>query len=520
MKLFYLFLPILFLVGCTQSHTSKNVLRINFQDGDLPSTHPHIGIDYRMRSLQSAIFEGLTRLDKEGNPELAAAESVDISSCQKFYTFTLRPAKWSNGKPVTAFHFANAWKQAITKESGCRRPDLFYVIKNAEEIKKGEIPLEKVGIEALDEKTLRIELKHPAPYFLELASNPIFSPLFDLSEEPSIFNGPFIIDQWKRDQIIVLKKNPLYWDEGTVKLKRLEILFVTDPLTAVNLFEKGELDWIGSPFSCLPAEIIPHYQKSGILQTKDVARIYWLYCNCTVPPFSNPLIRKALSLALDREAMVQHVLFGHTATSAPLPVSLSFIANQTLLKAQNRALAKQVFAQGMKELGFTHDTFPPITLSHSHISGQKQLAEIVQSYWKEVLGLKVHIEGSEWNVFFSDLSQGKFQIGGCLKSALYKDPTYHLELLEDKNHSYNISRWEDPTYKQLLSKARDEIDIGKRNTYLQKAEAILLDQMPIIPIYSEAYLYRIRPHIQDVVIHDLGHVDFKWVKMNSTHDKK
>lgn len=506
-------LSFLFLFSCQKNldKRSQNVLRINFQDGDLPSTHPHIGIDYRMRSMQSAIFEGLTRLDKEGVPQPAAAERITISEDQTRYTFLIRQAYWSNQEPITAYQFADAFKAAIAKNSPCRRADLFYVIKNAERIKKGEAELEEAGIRALDEKTLQIELEHPAPYFLELISNPIFSPLYDSSEEPKVYNGPFIIGERSADDRLILKKNPFYWDAQTVALDQIEIFFVTDPLTAEHLFEKGELDWIGSPFSCLPNDMIPSYQRSGELQKKEVARVYWLYCNNTIPPFNNPAIRKALAYAIDRRAIVDHVLFGQAAAVAPLPVSLSLLSD-SLPSVQDRKNAKEFFLQGMDELGLTPDTFPAITLSHSHISGQKQLAEIIQSNWTDVLGIDVKIEGSEWNVYFSELSRGQFHIGGCLKSALFKDPIFHLELLEEKNHSYNISRWENEEYQQLLHKARHEINPEKRKAYLKEAEQILVEQMPVIPIYSETYLYKIRPHIKDIVIHDLGHVDFKWVK--------
>lgn len=521
MKFFYLILLIPFLLlvgGChKKSSTMKSdkVLRINFQDGDLPSTHPHIGIDYRMRSMQSALFECLTRLNQSGEPQPAAAESIEITPDHTRYTFKIRNAFWSNGQKVRAHQFSDAWKAAIQKGSDCRRPDLFYVIKNAEKIKKGELPLSEAGIHVIDDKTLEIELEHPAPYFLELISNPIFSPLYDNIEEPVIYNGPFVIDEWKHDERIILKKNSLYWDAKNVDLDYLEILFITDPLTAEQLFEKGELDWIGSPFSCLPTDLIPAYCKNGKLQSKEVARVYWLYCNTLTPPFTNRWIRKALAFAIDRDAIVEHVLFGQSAALAPLPMSLSLIKEKFLLKSQDREKAKAYFAKGLEELGLTLETFPVILLSHSHITGQKQLTEIIQREWQDVLGIKVAIEGSEWNVFFSELSHGQFQVGGCLKSALFKDPIYHLELLEDETHPYNISRWENANYKQLLNLARLEKDTENRNLYLKQAEEILVEEMPVIPIYSEAYLYMIRPHIQDAVIHDLGHVDFKWIHVRN-----
>ncbi|NGX61083.1 MAG: Oligopeptide-binding protein OppA [Chlamydiae bacterium] len=513
MKKLILFLSLTLLAACstTENETSqkKETLRINFQDGDLPSTHPHIGIDFRIRSLQSALYEGLTRIDPLGNALPAAAEKIDLSPCQTRYTFTLREASWSNGETVTADQFANAWIEAIKPGSPCRRPDLFYPIKNAEKAKKREVPINEVGIRTVDSKTLEITLEHPTPYFLELIANPIFSPLYDDSEEPTTFNGPFLIQTWKPEQSIILAKNPLYWDTQEVGLDTIDISIVTDPQTALALFEKGELDWIGSPFSSLPNETIPAYLSDGKIQSKEVARIYWLYCNSEAFPFDNPNIRKALAYAIDRKAIVDHVLLGQFPATSPLPNSLNLLEDHLLPLNSDQEKAQFFFQKGLEETGLTEETFPEITLSHSHIGGQKQLAEVIRSNWTDALDLTVHLTGSEWNVYFHDLSTGNFQIGGCLKSALFRDPIYHLELLKDKSHAYNVSRWEDATYQALLEEAQTKPE--RRLEALQAAEEILLDQMPVIPIYSEAYLYALQPHIENVVIHDLGHVDFKWI---------
>lgn len=513
MKTLILLLSLILLSACSyEQKATPKTLRINFQDGDLPSTHPHIAIDYRMRSLQGALFEGLTRMDPQGIPQPAAAEEILISPCQTRYTFKLRKSEWSDGSLVTAHQFASAWKKAIAKDSTCRRPDLFYIIKNAEKIKKGEASIDEAGIYAIDNQTLIIDLTHPAPYFLELISNPIFSPLSELNEkDPTCFNGPFIIDQWKRDESIHLKKNSHYWDKQSVGLDRIEILFITDPLTTVQLFEKGELDWIGSPFSCLPSDMIPAFQNEESFQTKEVARVYWLFCNDEVFPFNNPSIRKALSYAIDRKEIVEHVLLDQAPATTPLPKSLTLLDNIKLPEKSDLLLASKFFEQGLQELGLEKEEFPTITLSHSHITGQKQLAEMIQSSWQKALGVHVKIVGSEWNVFFSDLSRGNYQIGGVIKSALFRDPIYHLELLEDKTHPYNISRWQESTYQACLAEARETTQSAARRSALKKAEEILIDKMPVIPIYSEVYVYMIRPHIQGVVIHDLGHVDFKWI---------
>lgn len=503
-------------IGCTPAEKNRanqsahlpHVLRINFQDGEVTSLHPHIGIDFRVRSLQTALYEGLTRMSPGGVPEPAVAEKIDVSPSYMVYTFHLRPSRWSNGKEVTAYHFESAWKQALSPHSPCARADLLYVIKNGEKAKKGEVSIEEIGVHALGTKTLRVELEHPIPYFLELVANPLFSPLFTLDEEQSVFNGPFIVSARAHNQFLQLASNPYYWDADQVKLDKIDISFITDSSTALTLFEKGELDWIGSPFSDIPFEALPSYEKAGRLLKKDVARIFWIYCNTEIEPFQSATIRKALAFALDRKAIAEHALQGQSPALSPLPVSLSLMGDEHLPLQGDPEKARALLKQGLEELNL--DTLPPIILSHSHISGQRQLAEAIQSYWTKELGIQVQIVGSEWNVFFGDLSRGQYQLGGCIKSAFFKDPIYHLELLKDKQHVYNVARWENPLYRKLLDQAILTAEATVRQGLLKEAESILMHEMPVIPIYSDRYQYVLRPEVEGVVIHDIGHVDFKW----------
>lgn len=497
-----------------KSTPSSHVLRINFQDGEVSSVHPHIGIDFRVRSLQTALYEGLTRINPEGIPEAAAAEKIEISPSYTVYTFHLRPTRWSNGKEVTAYHFESAWKQALSPNSACARADLLYVIKNGEQAKKGEVSIDEIGVHALGTKTLRVELERPIPYFLELVANPLFSPLYTLEDEQSVFNGPFIISARAHNQFLHLAANPYYWDGEQVRLDKIDISFITDSSTALALFEKGELDWIGSPFSDIPFEALPSFEKEGRLMQKDVARVFWIYCNTEIHPFQSATIRKALSLALNRKAIAQHVLQGQTPALSPLPASLSLLEDQHLPLQGDPEKARALLKQGLEELNLTLETFPPIVLSHSHISGQRQLAEAIQSFWTKELGIQVHVVGSEWNVFFGDLSRGQYQLGGCIKSAFFKDPIYHLELLKDKQHVYNVARWENPLYRQLLDQAVVTGEAVIRKGLLKQAEAILMDEMPVIPVYSDRYQYVLRPEVTGILIHDIGHVDFKWADVD------
>lgn len=154
------------LTNCQKKQSSRDSLTLNFQEGDLPSLHPHALMIYlRGISVGKILYEGLTRINAQGKPELAGAESVEISPDLLRYTFKIRSNQWSDGTPVTAYQFESAWKEALSPSSNSSRSDLLYMIKNSEQAKKGEVPIDSIGVNALDANTLLVELSYPSPFF-------------------------------------------------------------------------------------------------------------------------------------------------------------------------------------------------------------------------------------------------------------------------------------------------------------------------------------------------------------------
>lgn len=302
---------------------------LNLQEGDPHSLHPHLGVDLRSRCLYLSLFEPLMRRNPSGKLEFAAAEKVDIDPTQRIYTFHIRPHIWSNGEAVTAHHFEQAWRFALDPGSYCIRADLFYPIKNAEKVKKGELPQEALGIRVPNDKTLIVELQHPTPYFLDLTASSFFSPLYDPTDkEPTQFNGPFIVGKWNHEQKLILLRNPDYWDRSAVQLQEVWFTMVKDPMTALAMYEKGELDLVGDPFSSLPFDAIPNLMESDRLRTRPISRIFYLFLNTNSYPLNDKSIRKALGLSIDRQQLTQHLFFGEIPTMSPLPLSLSMVDDQ------------------------------------------------------------------------------------------------------------------------------------------------------------------------------------------------
>ena len=278
-----------------------NKLTINFQEGDLPSVHPHdLILHLRGRATGKLLFEGLTRVDENGKVRLAGAESLDVSQDRLCYTFTLRDNKWSDGSPVTATQYENAWKEAISPKSTCSRANLFYLIQNAEKAKKGEVPLDAVGVKAVDNKTLVVHLAYPSSFFLDLIALPICAPLIDPKKKDiSSFNGPFMIDTWKKNDRLRLVRNPFFWNKNRVLFDEINVLMASDPSTIFNLYESGKVDWIGVPFSPLSSEQIQDLQTRNLLLSRPSCKIIlgqfeyaasspFLYCH---PPSIEPCFR-------------------------------------------------------------------------------------------------------------------------------------------------------------------------------------------------------------------------------------
>jgi oligopeptide transport system substrate-binding protein len=475
----------------------------------LASLHPHTGIDLYCRTTQRALFEGLTRLDPQGKPVLAGSSHIEIDPTQTVYTFTLRPTmRWTNGEPVTAYHYEKAWKMALKPGSNCLRSDLFYCIKNAKEAKMGQLSLDEVGVRALNEHLLVVELEHPSPYFLDLIAAPIFSPLFDDHSIPSTFNGPFYIGQYLPDTKIFLKKNYGYWAAAHVVFETIEINFIDDATTALHLYEKGELDWVGHPFSPLPLDALEHLALRSDFHSTPIDGVYWLSLNTGYFPLSSAKIRKAFSIALDREALSLHVLNGETPTKSVIPTGIALLGESDLYSDNNIPLAKTLFAEGLQELGL--NTFPPLTLSHSNIPGQKKLAESLQERWQNVLGIEVKLQTAEWNVFFARLGERQFQIGGCIWYSMFHDPIYYLEFFKEKTNRYNSPQWENIHYQELLNLANHAMDPKIRQAHLKQAEQILLNEMPVIPLFIYRAKYLKSPHIHGLDVINAGHVDFRW----------
>lgn len=502
-------LVVFFLSNCQKREEFVvDSLKLNLQEGDLPSLHPHALMIYlRGISVAKTLFEGLARINAQGEAELTGAKSVEISPDKLRYTFTLRENKWSNGMPVTAHHYELAWKEALSPTSTCSRGDLLYMIKNASEAKEGKVPLDSIGVKALDDQTLIVELAYPSPYFLELTAQPICAPMME-PKNPKVteFNGPFMVDAWKREDYLRLKPNPYYWDKDRIALKEIEISFIPDVMTAYYMYNKGSLDWIGLPLCGLTAELIGQLNKEQQLTTHPVDRVFWMHLNTENPALSSPAIRRALSLATKRSAITDFIFIGGRPLEKPLPLGLLAAAATSPLHEDIEEARKQ-FEIGLQEMGLSREAFPPLTITYSQQANRKQLAEYLQQVWSKALGIKVQTQALEWNVLRSNLEKGLYEISGSFEAAFYNDPLEIFEKYASLNPC-NFSRWVNQSFKEKVALAKEEGDPERRKALLSEAEQILIDQMPFIPISSDVFQFAHQPNLRGYVFDYVGAIDF------------
>ncbi|MFC2049518.1 peptide ABC transporter substrate-binding protein [Chlamydiota bacterium] len=503
---------------------STNFLRLNLYT-EPPSLDSRKATDATSMNVLMMLFEGLTRMGEDEMPHPAAAEKIAISEDGRTYTFTLRDACWSNGEPVTSEDFLYAWQSMLDPKF----PGLFayklYVIENAEEVKLGKLPMSALGVKAPDAKTLVVTLKYPTPYFLELTAFPTFYPLYKPSDVANpewaaeagplyVSNGPFQLKMWEHESEIVVTKNPNYWDAAAVKLDGLHLAMIDDTTTEFYMFEMNELDWSGSPLSNLPPEFIPALIREGKAHFYPAAASYYYKINTEHFPLNNANIRKALGYSINRKDIVTHITqAGQQPATALVPEMRGWSPPSHLFPDGDVEEAKKLFAKGLAELGITAKEFPPISISYNTNREHQKIAQAIQQQWKEVLGIEVQLVHYDWKVYLSKISNQDYQIGRMGWIGDFNDPVSFLEPFKFRNDpkkgGNNDTGWERPEYIALLDAANQELDLQKRAQLLREAEAILIDDMPVIPLYFLMYGYLKKPYVHGVNLSSLGIADFK-----------
>lgn len=515
--------------GCKKGASGKGGSKGPFQQITINITNEPGTLDPRKAraladmNLIRMFMEGLSRTDKSGKNSLALAKSVDVSLDRKTYTFKLRDSKWSNGDPVTSHDFSYAWKKSLTPTFNAPNANLLYVIKNAQDAKTGKLPLSLVGIETPDDQTLVVTLNSPAPYFLDLVANPIYFPInskvdrtdshWAEKEDTFVGNGPFMLSSWKHHNQLEAKKNDGYWDRQAVKLSRINMVMVSED-TGFKMFDTNELNWDGSPFSTIPVDAIQALKSEEKLQTAPVLATQWIRVNVAKGPFESQKLRRAFGFAIDRQAIVDYLAQGNQIPATGIVPSAMKLQKTPLFEDGNVEVAQEMFSEEMENLGISAEKFPKVTLLYASAERTHLIAQALQDQWLKAFSVKIELEAVESKVFFDRVSKRDYTLSMGNWFADFGDPINFLEVFKTKDIGTNNTNWESPSYTELLEASFECKTPQERFEVLARSEEILMNEMPVIPIFHYSMLYIQDKELKDVVLTTMGNIDFKWAHLD------
>jgi len=529
MRYYSVFIVLFFLISCSSSSTpvddglEKQVF--HFGNGSEPQgIDPHIVTGVPEHHILISLCEGLTIPNPFDNENLpGAAESWTVSDDGKVYIFKLRKnGRWSNGDPVTADDFVWSWQRILTASLGSQYPDMLYYLEGAQEYHTGQNnDFSSVGVKALDSHTLEVKLKAPTPFFTGLLSHYSTWPVHketvlkhgsidDRNGEwtrPGNFvcNGAFNLKSWELNNKIVVEKNPMYWDASTVRLNEIHYYPVSNVMTEDRMFRAGQLHVT----STLPSQKCPVYIEEGNpdLRIDPYMGTYFYRLNTTNPYLNDVRVRKALAYSIDRKLLVEKVTkCGQIPAYSFTPPGSNGYEPTTSIPF-DPALAKELLA----EAGYdSENQFPKLEILFNTNEDHRKVALAIQQMWQQNLGIEVELVNQDWKVYLSREMVGDFQVSRAGWIGDYEDPNTFLDLMRP-NRGNNKTGWENEAYDTLVAKANSTNDQTLRYQLLDEAEKILIENMPVIPLYTYVRSYQLSPDVKGYNPHILDHHHPKFI---------
>lgn len=505
-------------------------------------------------------FEGLMKIDPSGKIVPGMAKEYKSSNNDLTYTFTLRDdVKWSNGDPVTAEDFEFSWKRALDPTLAADYAFQLYYIKGAEAYnavvrpgkytdhnddtkelinpidsvelegldttgkdeeaindmvyaKRLEAALANVAIKAIDSKTLEVTLEAPTGYFLELTAFYTYYPVNKNVVEANaewannaathVSNGPFALTEWKHNASIKIRKNANYYDAASVKLDGVDFTIIDDVNTTWQAYEGGDYDFLVEVPQAVTAKL--QADKNPELIIGGMVGTYYYNLNSGVKPFNNVKVRKGLSMTLDRQTIVEKISQGgQTAAEGAVPFGMfdenskEYRDNVGKLIEYNVAEGKKLFEEGLAEEGMTPDDFKKMVLLYNTSEGHKKIAQAAQEMWRTNLGVEIQLENVDFQVKLDREKAGDFHISRAGWVGDYMDPMTFVDLWLSTS-SFNDSKYNNPAYDKLVLTAKGTADPKIRFDSMRQAEKMIMEDMPVIPIYFYTQPYAQKPYVTGV----------------------
>ncbi|OHE79084.1 MAG: hypothetical protein A3F67_01705 [Verrucomicrobia bacterium RIFCSPHIGHO2_12_FULL_41_10] len=491
-RLTFQLVTILVVTACMGCHGKNKKADLIFVNGVEPETlDPTLVIGQPDTRIVNELFEGLLRFNRAGVLEAGMASSWDVSPDKLTYIFHLRSeARWSDGRPITAQDFVASWKRSLLPATGSAYNYQLFIVRGAEDFSSGKEPdFSKVGIQALDDRTLKVVLQQPTAYFLQLCAftslYPVPVNLIDrvgdawIKPEHIIGNGAYVLSQWRINDKIVLKKNPYYWDAAHVALETVEALPISKANVAYNFYAAGQADLLIDK-ELAPPSLLEELKNKKDFHVSPYLGTYFFRFNCSKPPFKDPRVRKAFALVIDRKRITEKITrAGELCAESFVPPGIpGYQPPEGLgyhLEEARRLLAEAGYPGGRG--------FPLTTYLYNEGELNEGIAVELQAMWNKELGVSILLARQEWKAYLASLNSLDF---GMVRSSWigdYLDPNTFLDQFVTDGGN-NRTGWSSKRYDQLIKEASLEIDPTKRFEILRDAEKLLVhDDAPIIPLY-------------------------------------
>lgn len=525
-------LPLLFF-ACTKNdktpvtEATQNQILLKGNGTEPQDLDPHIVTGIPEHNIISALLEGLITEDPlDLSPKPGMAEFWETSIDHLTYRFILRKdARWSNGDPLTAADFVYSWQRMLSPELGSEYAYMLFCIKNAERYHTRELTdFTKVGVTAVSPYILEVTLNCPTPFFLSVLTHfsmfPVHRPTLEkhgayrrgskwTRPENYVGNGPFILKKWIMNKIIVVEKNPLYWDASQVRLKEIHFYPVDNIATEERMFRAGQLHITNT----VPSEKIGEYRKNDpeLIHIVPYLGTYYYIFNTLKAPFNDLRVRRAFAMSIDRKKIVEKVTKGGQLPAfAFTPPNIGGYIPQAHvpydLEAARKLLAQAGYPQGEK--------FPAVAILYNTSEGHRKIAVAIQQMWKTALNVEVTLINQDWKVYLSSRKTKDFEIARAGWIGDYADPKTFLDMFVT-GHGNNHTGWSDPRYDAIVTEANCMPDIQKRLALFQQAEKMIVDQAPVLPIYTYTNASLISSDVKGWYPNILDHHPYKHVYLES-----
>ena len=457
--------------------------------------------------VQRDLGEGLTGYTPGGELVPRAAVRWEVSEDGREYRFWLRSdARWSNGEPVTAQDFVYSFRRLVDPATASSYSQSIIDVKNAEAILAGEKTAEELAVTAESELVLKVGLERPAPYFLALLTHPSMFPVHRESMEEFgeafarpgnlVTNGAYTLLAWELGSLIELQRNEHYWDNASTALDRVRHHFIPEPAVELNRYRAGELHITNN----VPPEAFTRMRETrpDELRVAPYLNVYYYGFNLTKPPFrNNPELRRALSMAIDREALTESVTGrGETPAWSWVPPGVDNYSERrfsysTMSDVEREAAAKLAY----RRAGYGDGEPLEIEIRYNTSDTHQRIALAIQSMWRKVLGVEATLVNEEFQVLLSNM-RGK-EVTQVFRSSWlgdYNDANTFLQVMLTHAPS-NLTGYSNEKFDALVAKASVQTDPDERRRYMQEAEGLLLADHPVIPIYFFVSKHLVSPRV-------------------------